>query len=128
MKIGLEKLNTYKSVVNMLLDSRAIGLFIDPKFAREQRFKLDWLEQAINVDRTINVEGAITHEVEVNLYSKGYMERTKIYIYDYRKANVRLGLLQLVTHNLEINWETGEVKMMRYLATCKQNRDEKRGN
>jgi len=93
MKIRLEKLDTCKSVVNMLLDSRAMGLFIDPKFAREQRFKLDWLEQAINVDRAINVEGAITHEVEVNLYFKGHVERTKIYIYDYMKANVRLGLL-----------------------------------
>jgi len=87
MKIKLEKLDTCKDVVNMLLNSRAIGLFIDPKFAREQRFKLDWLEQVINV------EGAITHEVEVNLYSKEHVERTKIYVYNYRKANMRLDLL-----------------------------------
>ena len=87
MKIKLEKLDTCKSVVNMLLNSRAIELFIDPKFAREQRFKLDWLEQVINV------EGAITHEVEVNLYSKEHVERTKIYVYNYRKANIRLDLL-----------------------------------
>jgi len=46
----IKKLNTHKGVVvDILLDSGAIGLFIDPKFVREQEFKLNRLEWAILV-------------------------------------------------------------------------------
>ena len=41
----IKKLDTHKGVVvDILLDSGAIGLFIDSKFVREQEFKLDRLE------------------------------------------------------------------------------------
>jgi len=31
----------------------------------------------------------------------------------------------LAAHNPEINWETGEVKMMRFLTLCGRNREKK---
>ena len=34
------------------------------------------------------------------------------------KTEVILGMPWLVAHNLEINWEMGEVKMMRCLPLC----------
>ena len=41
----IKKLDTHKDVVvDTLLDNGAIGLFIGPKFVREQEFKLDRLE------------------------------------------------------------------------------------
>ena len=37
------------------------------------------------------------------------------------KTNIILGMLWLQAHNPEINWETGEVKMMRYLLLYERN-------
>jgi len=50
--------------VKALLDSRATGLSIDTKFAKEKGFKLERLKNPLlvqNVNGTINVGRAITH-------------------------------------------------------------------
>jgi len=60
------------------LDSGATDLFIDTKFAKEKGFKLERLKNPMLVwiiDGTVNVEGAITHQVECNMFFKGYIER-----------------------------------------------------
>ena len=79
MKVGLEKLKSYKGVaVKALLDSRMTGLFIDTKFAKKKRFKLKKLKTCLlvrNIDRTVNVRGAITHQVECNMFFKGHIEK-----------------------------------------------------
>jgi len=79
MIVGLEKLENYEGVaVKALLDSRAIGLFMNTKFMKKKRFKLEKLKNPLlvqNIDRTVNVGGAITHQVECNMFFKGYVER-----------------------------------------------------
>jgi len=40
---------------------------------------------------------------------------------DLGKTDIILGMLWLQAHNPEINWETGEVKMTRYLLLCGRN-------
>ena len=70
------------------------------------------------MDRTNNSGGAITHQVKCNVYYKGHIERMRIDVYDLGKTEVILGMPQLVAHNLEINWETGEVKIMRCPPLC----------
>ena len=79
MTVGLEKLENYKwIVVKVLLDSRAAGLLMDTKFTKEKRFKLERLKNPLlvqNVDRTINMGGAITYQVECNMFFKGYIKR-----------------------------------------------------
>ena len=40
---------------------------------------------------------------------------------DLEKRNVILGILWLQAYNPEINWETEEVKMTRYLPLCGRN-------
>ena len=40
---------------------------------------------------------------------------------DLGKTDIILGMLWLQAHNPEINWETGEVKMTRYLPLCGRN-------
>jgi len=67
MKVGLEKLENHEGVaVKALLDSGATGLFMDTTFAREKGFKMERMKYPLlvkNVDGTVNIEGAITHQV-----------------------------------------------------------------
>jgi len=61
------------------------------------------------VDGTRNSGGAITHEVEVNMFYKGHVERVRMDVCELGKTNVILGMPLLAVHNLEIDWEKGEV-------------------
>jgi len=60
-----------------------------------------------------NSGGLITYEVEVNVYYKNHVERMKMDICNLGKTSVILGMPWLHAHDLEINWETGEVKMIK---------------
>ena len=117
LNIGIEKLDTYEGVmVKALLDSGMTGMFIDKKMAVKHRFRLQKLERPVavrNVNGTNNSGGAITYQVEVNMYCKSHVERIRMDVCDLGKTDVILGMLWLQAHNPEINWETGEVKMMR---------------
>ena len=74
------------------------------------------------MDRTNNSGEAITHQIEANMYYKGHIERRRMDIYDLRKTEVILGMPWLQAHNPEINWKTGEVKMIRCLPLCSRTR------
>ena len=67
---------------------------------------------------TYNSRGAITHEVKVNVYYKSHIERMRMDICSLERTEVILGILWLVAHNPEINWETEEVKIMRCPPLC----------
>jgi len=111
-------------MVKALLDSGTTGMFMNKKMAAKHGFRLQKLERPVvvrNVDRTNNSGGAITHQVEVNMYYKSHIERMRMDVYDLGKTDVILGMLWLQAHNPEINWETEEVKMTRYLPLCGKN-------
>jgi len=123
----MEKIDTHKGVtVKALLDSRAIGMFVDKKFAERNGFKLDKLERPLkvtNVDGSNNSGGNITHKVECNVYYKGHQERIRFDVCNLGRTEVILGMLWLAAHNPEIDWEKGEVKMTRCPLWCgKDNR------
>jgi len=122
MSIGVENLDTHEGItVKALLDSGATRIFMDKRIAARHGFKLQKLERLImvrNVDGTNNSGGVIMHQVECNVYYKGHVERIRIDICDLRKTGVILGMLWLAAHNLEINWKTREVKMMRCPPLC----------
>ena len=122
MNIGIEKIDTHEGVaVKALLDSGTTGMFMDKRTAAKHGFMLKELEKPImvrNVDRTDNSRGAITHQVEANVYYKGHIERMRMDVCDLGKMEVILGMPWLQAHNPEINWETGEVKMMRCPSLC----------
>ena len=124
MQIGVKKTDTHERVsVKALLDSGATGLFMSKKCAERGGFKLIKLGKPIvvqNVDGTGNSGGSITHEVEVNLYFKGHVERVRMDVYDLEKTEVILGMPWLQVHNPEIDWEKGEVKMTRCPPICGQ--------
>ena len=76
MDIGIERMDTHKGVtIKVLLDSGTIEMFMDKKTAAKHRFRLQKLERPVrvkNMDRIYNSRGAITHEVEVNVYYKSH--------------------------------------------------------
>jgi len=71
--------------------------------------------------------------VEANVYYQNHVERIRMDVCDLGRTEVILGMPWLATHNPEINWETGEVKIMRCLPLCgrnskiKEKREAKRG-
>ena len=122
MSIGVEKLDMHEGVtVKALLDSGATGMFMDKRMVARHGFKLQKLEKPImvrNIDGTNNSRGAITHQVECNVYYKGHIERMRIDVCDLGKTKVILGMPWLAAHNPKINWETREVKMTRCPLLC----------
>ena len=72
VKIGLERINTQKEIiVEVLLDSRVMGLVMSSEFARKQGFKLKKLDRSIyvrNINSLLNKKEPIEHTVEVNIY------------------------------------------------------------
>jgi len=131
MKVGLEKLENHEGIaVRALLDSRATGLFMDTTFAREKGFKMEKLKKPLlvrSVDGTVNAGGAITHQVECNMFFKGHVERARIDVCNLKKTEVILGMPWLAAHNPEIDWEKEEVEMMCCSPICgKRKQEEKR--
>ena len=124
VKIGLERINMQKGItVEALLDSSETGLVMSLEFARKQEFKLKKLDRPMyvrNVDGSLNKEGPIEHMVEVNIYYQGHRERTEIDVIGGQKWTVILEMPWLARHNPEINWKTGEVKMMRCPEKCEK--------
>ena len=90
-------MDIYKGVlVKVLLDSSTTEMFMDRKIAARHGFRLQKLKRPIvvrNVNRTNNSTEAITHQVEVNMYYKGYIERMRMDVYDLGRTDVILGML-----------------------------------
>ena len=96
LNIGVEKLDTHKGVtVKALLDSGTMGMFMDKRTAAKHGFRLQKLERPImvrNINGTNNSAGAITYQVEANMYYKGHIERIRIDVYDLGKMDIILGM------------------------------------
>jgi len=97
LNISLEKIDTHEGImVKALLDSSIMGMFMDKRMAAKHRFRLQKLERPIairNVDRTNNSGGAITHQVECNVFYKGYIKRMQMDVYNLEKTEVILGIV-----------------------------------
>ena len=130
LNIGVEKIDMHEGImIKALLDSSITGMFMNKQTAAKHGFKLQKLERVIairNVDDTNNSKGAITYQVECNVYYKGYMERMKMDVCDLGKMKVILGMSWLAAHNPEINWETGEVKITKCLLLCSRESQRKK--
>ena len=56
-----------------------------------------------------------TPQILTNMYFEGHVERIQMDVCKLDKMKVILGIPWLATHNPEIDWEKGEVKIMRCL-------------
>ena len=74
--------------------------------------------QVRNIDDTGNSGGAITHEVEVNMFYKEHVERVRMDVCELGKTDIILDMPWLVAHNPEIDWEKREVRMTRCSLLC----------
>jgi len=128
MKVGLEKLESYEGVaVKALLDSGAMGLFMDTAFAKRKGFRMEKMKKPLlvkNVDRSANIGGAITHQVECNMFFKRHVKRVRMDVCNLGKTKVILEMPWLAAHNPEIDWKKGEVKMTRCPPICGKKKQE----
>jgi len=78
LNIGVEKIDTHKGImIKALLDSGAMGMFMNRQTAARHGFKLQKLDRPIavrNVDGTNNSGETITYQVEYNVFYKGHIE------------------------------------------------------
>jgi len=82
-------------VTEALLDSRATGFVMSEEFAKKYKFRRRKLERPVyvrNVDSMLNYTGSIVDTVEVEIFFKGYKERTLIDVIGGQKWSVILGM------------------------------------
>jgi len=108
--------------IKVLLDFRATGNFIDQDFVRTKGINTWSISHPIpvyNVNGSPNKTSQISEVVDVVLHYKTHSERTLLAVSSLGRQNMILGYIWLKDHNLEVNWQTGEVQMNRYLPRCK---------
>ena len=107
--------------VKALLDSRAMGNFIDKDFVHMKGISTWNVSRPIpvfNVDSFPNKAGQISEVVDIVLCYKTYSERTLLAISNLGKQSMILGYTWLKDHNLEVNWQTEEVQMNQCPPQC----------
>jgi len=100
--------------VKALLDSEATSNFIDKDFVRTRGISTRNISRPIpvfNVDGSPNKAGQISKVVDVVLRYKTHSERMLLAVSNLGKQSLILGYTWLKNHNLEVNWQTGEVQI-----------------
>jgi len=81
--------------VKVLLDSSAMGIFMDKEMAKRHSFKMTKLERPLkvkNVDEMKNSGGNIMYQVEVNVFYRNYVKRMRMDVCNLGKTEVILGI------------------------------------
>ena len=102
--------------VKALLDSGAIGNFIDKDFVRTKgisTWNISCPIPVFNIDSSPNEAGQISEVVDVVLRYKTHSKRMLLAVSNLGKQSMILGYTWLKDHNPEVNWQTGEVQMNR---------------
>jgi len=105
--------------VKALLNSGATGNFIDRDFIQTKGMNTQSISRPIpvyNVDGSPNKAGQISEVIDVVLCYKTHSKRTLFAVSSLGKQNMILGYTWLKDHNLEVNWQTGEVQMNQCLS------------
>ena len=92
--------------VKALLDSRAMGNFIDKDFVHMKGISTQSISRPIpvyNVDGSPNEAGQISEVVDIVLHYKTHSERTLLAVSSLGKQSIILSYTWLKDHNLEVN-------------------------
>jgi len=111
--------------VKALLDSRATRSFIDRDFVHSKGMNTWTLSRNIlvfNIDGSPNKAGQISEVVDVVLRYKTYSERMLLAVSGLGKQSLILGYNWLKDHNPKIDWEKGEVEIIRCPLRCEGGR------
>jgi len=105
----------------VFLDFGATGNFIDRDFIRTKGINTWSISCPIpvyNMDGSPNEAGQISEVIDVVLCYKTHFARTLLAVSSLRRQNMILGYIWLKNHNLEVNWQTGEVQINRCSPRC----------
>jgi len=111
--------------VKALLDCGATGSFIVRDFVHSKGMNTRTLSCNIpvfNVDSSPNEVGQISKVMDVVLRYKTHSERMLLAVSGLGKQSLILGYDWLKDHNPRIDWEKGEVKMIRCPLRCEGGR------
>ena len=104
-----------------LVDSGATGSFIDRGFVVKNQIDTRWLSRPVpvlNIDGTPNRAAQVAEVVNLILQYQRHAERTLFAVTSLGKKDVILGYPWLWQHNLELNWQTQEVKLSHCPNRC----------
>jgi hypothetical protein len=114
-----------KRCTQALIDCGTTGCFIDIEWEKLNKVPTCPLTRPIpvyNVDGTANDAGTITDIANIILCYENHSECTQLAVTHLGKQSLILGYNWLHNHNLEINWQTKDVKMSCYplqYSTCR---------
>jgi len=100
--------------VKALLDSEAIGNFIDQDFVRMKGISTQSISRPIlvyNMNSSPNEAGQISEVVDIVLRYKTHSERMLLVVSSLGKQSMILSYTWLKGYNLEADWQTEEVRM-----------------
>jgi hypothetical protein len=112
---------TVKQYTQALIGYGATGCFIDIEWVKLNNVPTCPFSKLIlvyNVNSTANNTGAITDVAIVILCYENHSECTQLSVTHTGKQNLILGYNWLQNHNLEINWQTKDVKMSHCPLQC----------
>jgi predicted aspartyl protease len=122
VNVEIESTDTVvKRCTQALIDCGATGCFIDIEWVKLNNVHTHPLSKPIpvyNVDGTANDTSAITDIADVILRYEHHSERTQLAVTHLGKQSLILGYNWLQNHNLEINWQTKDVKMSHCPLQC----------
>jgi hypothetical protein len=128
VNVEIESTDTaVKRCTQALIDCGVTGCFIDIEWVELNNISTHPLSKLIlvyNVDGTANNASAITDIVDIILCYENHSERTQLAITRLGKQSLILGYNWLQNNNLEINWQTRDVKMSHCPLQCSTGRVE----
>jgi len=109
--------------IKALLDFGATGNFIDRDFVQTKGINTQSISCPIlvyNVDGSPNEAGQISEVVDVIPRYKIHSKRMLLAVSSLGRQSMILGYIWLKDHNLEVNWQTGEVQINRCPPQCER--------
>lgn len=105
-----------------MIDSGATNTFISRRFIKENHVVTRKLKHPIllfNIDGTENKDGSISEIAILQMQIGDHMEKVAFSVTDIGSEDLIIGLDWLRTHNPDINWETGLLKLSRCTDRCR---------